>query len=39
MAWPYRFSGALPRTRSGKIVRRILRSLACEEVSGDTTGN
>ncbi|HYP04312.1 MAG TPA: acetate--CoA ligase, partial [Cyanobium sp.] len=33
-----RFSDALPKTRSGKIMRRILRSLASgEEVSGDTS--
>jgi acetyl-CoA synthetase len=33
-----RFSEALPKTRSGKIMRRILRSLAAgEEVSGDTS--
>lgn len=33
-----RFSDALPKTRSGKIMRRILRSLAAgEEVSGDTS--
>ncbi|MCP9826395.1 acetate--CoA ligase [Synechococcus sp. EJ6-Ellesmere] len=33
-----RFSGALPKTRSGKIMRRILRALAAgEEVSGDTS--
>jgi acetyl-CoA synthetase len=32
------FSDALPKTRSGKIMRRILRSLASgEEVSGDTS--
>ncbi len=32
------FSDALPKTRSGKIMRRILRSLAAgEEVSGDTS--
>ena len=38
IAWPYRFSDALPKTRSGKIMRRILRSLAAgEEVSGDTS--
>ena len=29
-------SDALPKTRSGKIMRRILRSLACgEKISGD----
>ena len=33
-----RFSDALPKTRSGKIMRRILRALASgEEVSGDTS--
>ncbi len=33
-----RFSDALPKTRSGKIMRRILRSLASgEEVRGDTS--
>ena len=33
-----RFSEALPKTRSGKIMRRLLRSLASgEEVSGDTS--
>ena len=33
-----RFSDALPKTRSGKIMRRILRALAAgEEVSGDTS--
>jgi acetyl-CoA synthetase len=33
-----RFSEALPKTRSGKIMRRILRALAAgEEVSGDTS--
>ena len=33
-----RFSDALPKTRSGKIMRRILRSLASGmEVSGDTS--
>ncbi|WP_320677760.1 acetate--CoA ligase [Prochlorococcus sp. MIT 1300] len=33
-----RFSEALPKTRSGKIMRRILRALASgEEVSGDTS--
>ena len=33
-----RFSDALPKTRSGKIMRRILRSLASgQEVSGDTS--
>jgi acetyl-CoA synthetase len=32
------FTDALPKTRSGKIMRRILRSLAAgEEVSGDTS--
>ena len=32
------FSDSLPKTRSGKIMRRILRSLAAgEEVSGDTS--
>ncbi|MEO6863114.1 MAG: hypothetical protein ABI180_16510 [Microcoleus sp.] len=33
-----RFTEALPKTRSGKIMRRLLRSLAAgEEVSGDTS--
>jgi acetyl-CoA synthetase len=33
-----RFSDALPKTRSGKIMRRILRALAAgQEVSGDTS--
>ncbi|MEM9215332.1 MAG: acetate--CoA ligase [Cyanobacteria bacterium P01_F01_bin.150] len=33
-----RFSDALPKTRSGKIMRRLLRSLAAgQEVSGDTS--
>jgi acetyl-CoA synthetase len=33
-----RFSDALPKTRSGKIMRRILRALAAgEEVQGDTS--
>ena len=33
-----RFSDALPKTRSGKIMRRLLRSLAAgEEISGDTS--
>lgn len=33
-----RFSEALPKTRSGKIMRRLLRSLAADqEVSGDTS--
>jgi acetyl-CoA synthetase len=33
-----RFTDALPKTRSGKIMRRILRSLASgQEVSGDTS--
>jgi acetyl-CoA synthetase len=33
-----RFSDALPKTRSGKIMRRLLRSLvAGEEVTGDTS--
>jgi acetyl-CoA synthetase len=33
-----RFAEALPKTRSGKIMRRLLRSLAAgEEVSGDTS--
>ena len=33
-----RCSDALPKTRSGKIMRRILRALAAgEEVSGDTS--
>jgi acetyl-CoA synthetase len=33
-----RFSDALPKTRSGKIMRRILREIATEgSVHGDTT--
>ena len=33
-----RFADALPKTRSGKIMRRVLRSLASgEEVTGDTS--
>jgi acetyl-CoA synthetase len=33
-----KFSDALPKTRSGKIMRRILRALAAgQEVSGDTS--
>jgi acetyl-CoA synthetase len=33
-----RFSEALPKTRSGKIMRRLLRNLAAgEEISGDTS--
>ena len=33
-----RFSDALPKTRSGKIMRRILRSLASgQEITGDTS--
>ncbi len=33
-----RFSDALPKTRSGKIMRRLLRSLAAgQDVSGDTS--
>tara|TARA_Y100001978_G_scaffold133943_1_gene119785 strand:- start:411 stop:803 length:393 start_codon:yes stop_codon:yes gene_type:complete len=33
-----RFSDSLPKTRSGKIMRRILRALASgEEISGDTS--
>ena len=33
-----RFSDALPKTRSGKIMRRLLRSLAAgQEISGDTS--
>ncbi|MBF2087561.1 MAG: acetate--CoA ligase [Synechococcales cyanobacterium K44_A2020_017] len=33
-----RFSDALPKTRSGKIMRRLLRSIASgQEVSGDTS--
>ncbi|MDS3860843.1 hypothetical protein RIF25_08450 [Thermosynechococcaceae cyanobacterium BACA0444] len=33
-----RFSDALPKTRSGKIMRRLLRPLAAgEEVTGDTS--
>ena len=32
------FTQALPKTRSGKIMRRILRALAAgQEVSGDTS--
>jgi acetyl-CoA synthetase len=32
------FTDALPKTRSGKIMRRILRALAAgKEVSGDTS--
>ena len=33
-----KFADALPKTRSGKIMRRLLRSLAAgEEISGDTS--
>lgn len=33
-----RFSSALPKTRSGKIMRRLLRSLAAgQEIVGDTS--
>jgi acetyl-CoA synthetase len=33
-----RFTDSLPKTRSGKIMRRLLRSLAAgQEVSGDTS--
>jgi acetyl-CoA synthetase len=33
-----RFTDALPKTRSGKIMRRILRALAAgQEVSGETS--
>jgi acetyl-CoA synthetase len=33
-----RFTDALPKTRSGKIIRRLLRSIAAgQEVSGDTS--
>jgi acetyl-CoA synthetase len=33
-----RFTYALPKTRSGKIMRRLLRSLAASlEVTGDTS--
>jgi acetyl-CoA synthetase len=33
-----KFTDSLPKTRSGKIMRRILRSLAAgQEVSGDTS--
>ncbi len=33
-----RFTDALPKTRSGKIMRRLLRNLAAgQEVSGDTS--
>ncbi|MEE2642874.1 MAG: acetate--CoA ligase [Planctomycetota bacterium] len=33
-----RFTGALPKTRSGKIMRRLLRDIAAgKEASGDTT--
>ena len=32
------FTDALPKTRSGKIMRRILRALAAgDEISGDTS--
>jgi acetyl-CoA synthetase len=32
-----RFSDALPKTRSGKIMRRLLRDLAAGRQTGDTT--
>jgi acetyl-CoA synthetase len=33
-----RFAEALPKTRSGKIMRRLLKQIACGgEVKGDTT--
>jgi len=32
-----RFTDTLPKTRSGKIMRRLLRELASGEVKGDTT--
>jgi acetyl-CoA synthetase len=33
-----RFADALPKTRSGKIMRRLLRTLASRaEISGDTS--
>jgi acetyl-CoA synthetase len=33
-----RFAGALPKTRSGKIMRRLLRDIAAgRETTGDTT--
>jgi acetyl-CoA synthetase len=33
-----RFAEALPKTRSGKIMRRLLRNLAAgQEISGDTS--
>ena len=33
-----RFSGSLPKTRSGKIMRRLLRDIAAgRETTGDTT--
>ena len=33
-----RFTGALPKTRSGKIMRRLLRDIAAgRELIGDTT--
>ncbi|MDR2877542.1 MAG: acetyl-coenzyme A synthetase, partial [Chromatiales bacterium] len=33
-----RFSGNLPKTRSGKIMRRLLRTIACgEEITQDTS--
>ena len=33
-----RFTDALPKTRSGKIIRRLLRNLAAgQEVAGDTS--
>ena len=33
-----RFTDVLPKTRSGKIMRRLLRSLASgQEISGDTS--
>ena len=33
------FTDGLPKTRSGKIMRRILRSIACDEIDnlGDTS--
>ena len=33
-----RFTDALPKTRSGKIMRRLLKQVACGgEIKGDTT--
>ena len=33
-----RFTASLPKTRSGKIMRRLLRDIACgKETVGDTT--